>query len=48
MSDGTANIKPYVVFLPYLSLREPTEVCDWVLHPIDLFDGVWRVHDSRI
>lgn len=42
MSDGTPNIKTYVVFLPYLPLREPTEVGDWVLHPLDLFDGAWE------
>lgn len=42
MADGTADTKPYVVFLPYLPLREPTEVGDWVLHPIDIFDGPWQ------
>lgn len=42
MSDGTVNPKPYVVFLPYLPLREPTEVGDWSLHPIDLFEGAWE------
>lgn len=42
MSNGAASINPYVVFLPYLPLREPTEVGDWVLHPIDRFDGAWE------
>lgn len=42
MADDAADTKPYVVFLPYLPLREPTDVGNWVLHPIDIFDGPWQ------